>query len=168
MAERSNFEALLTELARAEVDFIVIGGVAAVLHGVPIGTFDLDLVHSRSAKNRRRLARILREVGACYREHLPERFVPTEHDLASPLHHLLMTRMGNLDLLGTAHTGLDYEELLPRTTSVSLETGVQIRVMDLRGLIEMKEQAGRDKDKLHLVLLRQAFEARGKQGASDT
>ncbi|NOT30659.1 MAG: hypothetical protein HOP15_09460 [Planctomycetes bacterium] len=164
MAGSSDFEALLTELARAEVEFIVIGGVGAVLHGVPIGTFDLDIVHSRGAESRRRLVRVLAALEACYREHLPERFVPTEHDLASPLHHLLTTRLGKLDLLGTAHTGLDYEELLPRTTLVALATGVQVRVMDLRGLIEMKEQAGRDKDKLHLILLRRVYEGRKKPG----
>jgi len=164
MAGSSDFEALLTELARAEVDFIVIGGVGAVLHGVPIATFDLDLVPSRSAENRKRLARTLDGLEACYREHLPRRFVPTVEDLASPLHHLLATRLGNLDVLGTAHAGLDYEDLLPRTTLVPLETGVRVRVLDLRGLIEMKERSARDKDKLHLILLRQAFEERRRRG----
>lgn len=163
--ERSvDFESLLTELARAEVEFIVIGGVCAALHGSSMMTNDVDIVHSRGTENRRRLARVLRSVEACYRDSLPERFVPTENDLASPLHHLLITKFGRLDLLGSAHGGLDYEDLLWRTVFVDLESGVKVRILDLRGLIEMKEAANRDKDRLHLLHLRQVLEERRKRG----
>jgi len=154
-----DFETLLTELARAEVEFIVIGGVCAALHGSPMMTNDLDIVHSRGTENRRRLARVLRSVEACYRDSLPERFVPTENDLASPLH----TKFGKLDLLGSAHGGLDYEDLLWRTVFVDLESGVKVRILDLRGLIEMKEAANRDKDRVHLLHLRHVLEERRKR-----
>ncbi len=152
------FRELLTTLARAEVDFVVVGGVAAVLHGVPVATLDLDLVHSRATGNRRRLAGVLESLEACYREFLPRRIVPSEHDLESPLHHLLTTRLGHLDLLGTLHGGLGYAELLPRTVLLPLDEAVQVRILDLRGLIEVKERMGRDKDQAQLSLMRRALE----------
>ena len=77
------FRALLQELTAANVEFVVIGGVSAVLQGVPTTTFDLDIVHSREGANRRRLFVVLQRLEACYREHLPRVLVPTgrEKDL---------------------------------------------------------------------------------------
>jgi predicted nucleotidyltransferase len=159
-----DFEALLTELARAEVEFIVIGGVCGVLHGSSMMTNDLDIVFARGKENRERLVRVLHGVEASYRDTRPDRLVPTEYDLASPLPHLLMTRFGRLDLLGSAHGGLTYEDLFRRTILVSLDSGVKVRILDLRGLIEMKETANRDKDKLHVMHLRHVLEERRKRG----
>ena len=47
----SRFRAILRTLANHGVDFIVVGGIAAVLDGVPAQTFDLDVAHSRAAEN---------------------------------------------------------------------------------------------------------------------
>jgi hypothetical protein len=47
----TDFLAVIRVLNEHEVDFIIVGGVAAVLGGAPISTFDLDVVHSRSVKN---------------------------------------------------------------------------------------------------------------------
>lgn len=156
-------EAILIALARAGVDFVVIGGVGAALQGAPVATFDLDLVHSRSPENTRRLVHVLRSLEACYMHALPERIEPAEEELVSPLHHLLQTRFGRLDLLGAIVRGLEYPDLLPRTTSVSLGPGVAIRVLDLPALIELKELTGRAKDLAHLPLLRAALEERKKR-----
>ena len=68
-----DFRAVLTALAEADVDFVVVGGVAAVLHGAPATTFDLDLVHSRAVESYRRLHAVLARLEACSREHLPQR-----------------------------------------------------------------------------------------------
>lgn len=76
-----DFRALLAALAEAEVDFVVVGGVAGVLQGVPATTFDLDLVQSRERESCRRLHGVLQRFGACYREHLPKRIAPREEDL---------------------------------------------------------------------------------------
>ncbi|WP_437646974.1 hypothetical protein [Sorangium sp. So ce362] len=46
---------LLGVLARHRVDFIVVGGVAAVIHGAPVNTFDMDVVHARTPDNIERL-----------------------------------------------------------------------------------------------------------------
>lgn len=61
---RSDFLAILKILAAHEVEFIVVGGVSAVLQGAPIATFGLDLVHSREPRNIARLIEALKELGA--------------------------------------------------------------------------------------------------------
>ena len=52
----SNFREILQALAEHKVQFIVVGGVAAVLNGAPVSTFDLDVVHACDAANVARLA----------------------------------------------------------------------------------------------------------------
>lgn len=63
-----DFLEILKILVSNEVDFIVIGGVCAVLHGAPVTTFDLDLVHSRVPDNLDRLILSLHALDAYYRE----------------------------------------------------------------------------------------------------
>jgi len=58
---------ILKVLTRHRVDFIIVGGVSAVLHGAPVTTFDLDVVHSRDQKNLARLLAALQELEAVYR-----------------------------------------------------------------------------------------------------
>ena len=155
-----DFRAILSALARAEVDFVVVGGVCAVLHGVPTSTFDLDLVHSRDAENRRRLLEVLRALNACFREHLPKRLEPSEDDLASEGHMLLMTDAGPLDLLGTVAGDREYSDLVPHSDWLELGDGLRVRVLDLETLIVLKEETGREKDRAQIPLLRRTLEER--------
>ena len=55
---------ILGILAAHHVRFVVVGGVAAVLHGAPLATFDLDIVRDRSADNVKRLLGALDALGA--------------------------------------------------------------------------------------------------------
>ena len=64
---KPDFLAILRTLARHRVEYIVVGGVAAVLQGAPISTFDLDLVHSRQPGNIVRLLKALETLEARYR-----------------------------------------------------------------------------------------------------
>jgi hypothetical protein len=158
-----DFRALLTVLARAEVDFVVVGGVAALLEGAPITTFDLDLVHSREPSNLDRLHAVLVDLEACYREHLPKRLHPRRADLASDGHHLLATRHGPLDLLGTVVGGRSFEDLVAHTGRLPIDDeGLRVRVLDLETLIALKEEMGREKDLLQARELRHVLEERGR------
>lgn len=65
---QANVKETLTALAQHEVSFIVVGGVAAVLAGAPISTFDLDIVHERSPSNAARLLSALTQMEARYRD----------------------------------------------------------------------------------------------------
>lgn len=62
-----DYLAILKTLRHHDVDFVVVGGVCAVLHGAPLATFDLELVHSREPRNLVRLRAALEELDAHYR-----------------------------------------------------------------------------------------------------
>ncbi|AUX38931.1 uncharacterized protein SOCE26_003120 [Sorangium cellulosum] len=133
---------LLGVLARHRVDFIVVGGVAAVIQGAPVNTFDLDVVHARTPDNIERLLGALRELDAFYRTDLQRRLSPAASRLASTGHQLLATNMGTLDLLGTVEEGTSYEELLADSEELDLG-GIPIRVITLERLIAIKEKLTR-------------------------
>jgi hypothetical protein len=151
-----DFETVLKVLTGAEVDFIVVGGVCAVLHGAPISTFDLDLVYSRAGHNLARLEKVLQDLAAVYRE--KPAISPTVSLLDNPGHNLLMTKYGPLDLLGSTIGGQGYEELLEKTEEVNLGGEIRIKILNLPTLIRMKEQLGRDRDRAVLPILRKTLE----------
>ncbi|MCK6447446.1 MAG: hypothetical protein L6Q99_13735 [Planctomycetes bacterium] len=155
-----DFRAILTALEGANVRYVLVGGVAAVLHGVPVNTFDLDVVHARDPENVARLAAALRGLDACYRQHLPKRLAPNERDLALPGHRLLMTRHGPLDVLGAIVEGKGYAELVEHAPWVDLSDGLRVRVLELSELIELKRRLGRDKDRAQLPDYLRTLEAR--------
>jgi len=63
----ADFPALLEALSSAGVEFIIVGGVAAVLQGAPITTTDLDIVHRRTPENVARLLDVLLKLDATMR-----------------------------------------------------------------------------------------------------
>jgi hypothetical protein len=149
-----DFLAILQVLSEHHVDFIVIGGVCAVLHGAPLATFDIDIVHSRAPENVERLHAALLSLDTYYREHGERRLVPQIAHLTGPGHHLLMTRAGPLDVLGEVTWGRVYDDLLGQTVEFEIERGLRIRALSLPALISMKEKTGREKDLAVLPLLR--------------
>ena len=159
----SDVQAILGTFARHQVEYIIVGGVCAVLQGAPIHTFDLDLVHSRTPENLERLLHALTELDAFYREHGERRLRPTSSHLASSGYQLLTTSAGPLDLLGTISNDRGYDELLPHTVPMTVSEGIQVRLLDLATLIAIKEETGRDKDKATLAVLRRTLEEKGKQ-----
>lgn len=74
---------LISILAKHEVEFIIVGGMAAVLRGTPVNTFDLNVVYERSTSNIERLLHALDEFQAIMRAPL-SRFHPKAK---SPLAH---------------------------------------------------------------------------------
>lgn len=143
---------LLRRLADAGVEFIVVGGAAAVLHGAPITTEDLDIVHRRSPENVSRLKTLLDELDARVRELANRRLPPQESALLGDGHVLLSTRLGPLDCLGTLIDGRGFEELVSHSESIKDE-GAEFLVVDLPTLIELKTKTGRAKDRLMLPVL---------------
>ncbi len=140
----------------------MVGGVCAVLHGAPITTFDLDLVHSRSSQNLASLMSALNELDAYYRGRGDQRLKPKRSHLSCSGHQLLMTRAGPLDLLGTIGVGHSYKDLLEHT--VELEAGgLHLRILNLEKLIEIKKETITDKDKAMLPILQHTLEEMQKQ-----
>ena len=89
-------------------EFILVGGLAAVLNGAPMYTFDIDVVHSRDPANIDRLRPVLEGLDAVFRIQPERRLKPNSSHLASAGHLNLITRYGPLDILGTIGRDLSY------------------------------------------------------------
>ena len=99
--QATDFFKIIEILAKYDVDYIIIGGVSAVLQGAPVTTFDLDVVHSREETNLSKILKALQELNAYYRTRKDIRIEPEIYRLELPGHHLLMTDAGPLDVLTT-------------------------------------------------------------------
>jgi hypothetical protein len=160
---KSDFQAALHALRAGGVEFIVVGGLAAVLNGAPVNTFDLDIVHARNEDNIAKLLRVLESMDAIYRMQPGRRLKPNASHLGSPGHHNLITNSGPLDVLGTIGRGLSYEDLLPNTDVMEVGGGVHVRVLNLATIVALKEELAGEKDLAMLPILRRTLEEK-KQG----
>ncbi|MCH7744429.1 MAG: nucleotidyltransferase [Proteobacteria bacterium] len=149
-----DFTAILELLMRHQVEFMVVGGVCAVLLGAPVATFDLDIFHSRSNENLERLSKALQELEAHYRDHLPDQIEPKLAGLANTGHHLLTTKFGPLDVMGSIGVDDDYIALEDHIERVSISEGLTIRILNLDTLITVKQKTARSKDNYMLEILR--------------
>lgn len=156
---RADLGALVNALLASEVEFIIVGGAAAVLHGALAMTQDLDIVHRMTTENIHRLLDLLERLDAVVREPGTRRLKPNAAHLMSGGQLNLLTSLGPLDLLGRLHDGRDYEALLAHSELLS-DQQRQLRVVDLPTLIAIKTAAGRAKDRIVLPLLLAALRTR--------
>ena len=159
MAE-GDFRSALLELRQRGVDFIVVGGLAAVLHGAPVVTFDLDLVYDSHPLNLQKLEVFLQDADAIFRMQAHRRLRPNLSHLAALGHLNLITRFGPIDMLGTIGAGLAYNDLLPLSTQMDLSAGQVITVLNLQTIIDVKEFLGSSKDRAVLPILYETLKAR--------
>jgi hypothetical protein len=149
----ADLEALLLALQEGDVAFVLVGGAAAVSHGAPVTTQDLDVVPDQDAGNLERFSKVLAALDARFRPVLPNRdLAPTLEHLSGTGHLNLTTSLGPLDVLCRLEEGLGFPELLARSIVVA-DQGLTVRVIDLDMLIEVKRRAGRAKDLLTLPVL---------------
>jgi len=157
MSERSVFRPseILAALARAQVRFVLIGGLAAQAHGSPSITYDLDICYALDADNLRSLASVLTDLSAV------RRGLPADAPRLPPLDartlragglFTLTTRSGDFDLLANPDPGFDYESLSEHATRATV-AGVPLLIASLDDLIAMKRAAGRPKDRVELEIL---------------
>ena len=102
---------LVSTLAKHDVEFIIVGGMAAILRGTPVNTFDLAVVYERSAENIERLLNALEELQAVVRDD-PRRLRLNKSHLESAGHKLMETNQGPLDLLGAIEETTGFPELI--------------------------------------------------------
>jgi len=153
------FREILRVLLKYRVDFVLVGGVAAFLHGASINTLDIDVVHSTDPQNVERLLAALEELDAIYRIQPERRLRPTASHLTSPGHQLTLTKFGPLDLLGAIGSHRFYKDLLPHTSLMDLAPDVEVRVLNLDTLIAVKEEVGGEKDLAVLAILRRTLKS---------
>lgn len=150
--EQADIARLLHALRAGGVEFVVVGGAAAVLHGAPTTTRDLDIVHRRTPENVESLIEVLANLGALVRDPAGRRLKPERSTLEGPGQLLLSTQLGPLDVLGALHDGRDFEQLVEASVSM-VDGSTEITVVDLETLIEIKTAAGRPKDRLVVPIL---------------
>lgn len=141
-----SLETVVRCLHEHNVRFIVIGGWAAIIHGVARSTNDVDVVYARDADNIARLVAALGPWQPYLRgapPGLPFRW--DEPTIRAGLNFTLITVNGDIDLLGEVSGGGTYEQLLPFTREVAFY-GITFRVVTLERLIQLKRAAGRPKD----------------------
>ena len=152
----TDLSSILEGLIKADVKFILVGGLAAVVQGAPVTTMDVDIVHARSPENIAKLFTFLKSIDATYRRPDDKVIEPKEDDFSGMGHALLTTRLGPLDVLAVIEEGKAYEDLLEYTVEIEFR-GHTLRVLDLKMLIELKRTSKDPKDKQRLPVLEETL-----------
>jgi hypothetical protein len=161
VSERLDPAALLRLLREAEVDYVVIGGLAVIAHGVQRFTKDVDVCPSPERDSIERLARVLTEIEATQlglgdfaHDEFP--FDPRNpSELAEGGNFRLATRLGILDLMQWI-PGIEAEHAYPVLHAEAATVrvfGTEIRICSLEHLRAMKRAADRPQDRLDLEQL---------------
>ena len=151
---------IFAALERHGVRFVVIGGVAAILHGAPHVTTDVDIVPEEGRDNLARLSAALKELNARIRVVGEPEGIPFDHSaesLARVRIWNLVTDRGNLDLTFDPSGTRGYDDLVRDAEPMTVR-GVEVPVASLADVIRSKEAAGRERDRLVLPTLRRLLE----------
>lgn len=149
-----NFSHLLQRLADAGLDFVIVGGFAAITHGSAYITRDVDICALLTDENITKLRRALCDWNPRHRM-TPQRLSFLNHPAAGqPVNNLyLQTDMGVIDVISSVLGVGDFSRL--RMAAEELEVdGRKYRVISLEDLIKAKEALGREKDLLTAKELR--------------
>ena len=163
----TDFARLIGALGAHGVEFILIGGVAATVHGATRLTQDVDVVYARGPENLQRVIDALTPFDP-YPRGAPAG-LPFRWDVVTLAHGLnftLTTTVGDIDLLGEIVGGGGHADLLPDTMMVQV-FGWACRCLTLERLIAVKRAAGRPKDYEALAELEALRKARRPLEGSD-
>ena len=151
----SQFEKLLAGIARAKVDFAVVGGVAVILNGYDRQTRDLDIIVHSDPENIRRLLAFLVTWGEGWARELSlEDFRALEEG------SLRIMEEFDLDVF-VRMRGLSLDDFRPRLHYLQSDE-VRIPVISPEDLIQCKEASWRDKDKLDVSAMREILKRRAQ------
>ena len=142
----TDFVRLFAALHNARVEYVIIGGVAATVHGSSRLTQDIDICYNRRSANLERIVRALRPLKPYLRG--APRGLPFEWSAATlkaGLNFTLTTTAGDIDLLGEVAGGGAYDDLIDHTIDVTL-FGHRTKCLNLEWLIATKRAAGRPRD----------------------
>lgn len=152
---------LFEALTAREVEFIVVGGVAAVAHGSARLTQDVDIVYARTPENIARLVAALAPHEPYPRGAPPG--LPFRWDtqtVQAGLNFTLTTWLGDIDVFGEIVGGGGYDELLSASERIEAFGGTWL-CLGLERLIQVKRAAGRPRDFEAIAELEAIREARG-------
>lgn len=161
--------AVLGALRRHDVKFVLIGGMAAVVHGSPFPTEDIDVTPERSGDNLARLSEALRDLGAKVRVPDSDDGLPFGHgagSLAGVSVWNLTTQHGDLDISFVPNGTDGYDDLV-REASETHVFGLTVMVASLADIIRSKQAANRPKDQRVLPTLRELLASRYRKDRTD-
>ena len=149
----TQFGRLLQALIEGRVEFIIVGGLAATIHGSARVTQDIDIVYGRSDQNIARLVAALAPYAPYLRGAPPNLpFKWSVETLKAGLNFTLVSTVGWIDLLGEVTGGGGYDSLHSDAVPVEYH-GHQVLCVSLTKLIDLKRAAGRPKDNESLAEL---------------
>lgn len=158
---------ILATLLAHGVRFVLIGGLAAVAHGSPFPTEDVDITPEGSSENLARLSAALEELNAHIRTESAAVGLPFTHDaesLAALATVNLTTRYGDLDISLTPSGTTGFSDLATDAQD-SAVFGVVVPIASLADVVRSKQAANRPKDQRVLPVLREILASRfGEQG----
>ncbi len=159
-------ELILDALSRQGVRCVLIGGFAAVIHGSPYVTADLDIVPDPARDNLARLSLALRDLNARVWTSSGPEGLAFDHD-AESLGRVetwnLITDHGRLDVTFRPSGTAGFADLVRDAVHLTI-LGVPVDVASLADVVRSKEAAGREKDRLVLPTLRKLLDEQGPGG----
>lgn len=159
-------ERLFAEFTAKGVEFIVIGGIAATLHGAARPTQDVDVLVARDGGNLARLSGALQSLQAALRAGADEPIKLTidADRLARGMNFSWTTEAGDIDTFGEVEGGFDYASVVGAAWQAITAAGTRIQVVSLPDLIAMKRASGRPKDQLALLELTELLDLQQEGG----
>lgn len=154
---------LISRLVAADVEFVLVGGLAAAIHGSSLTTRDVDVCCRFTEGN---LMRIQDAVAGLHPVHRMRPDLPlalTPEQCASLKNLYIKTDIGVIDCLGTVLGVGDFDEVLAHSLPVEMPFG-SIRILDVETLIKAKEAMGRPHD---IVTVQQLRAVKRSHGESD-
>ena len=159
------FEEIIQALAAAGIRFVVLGGVAATIHGSARFTNDIDICYDPAPDNRDRLARLLSGWNAYLRGVEPGLpFIMDSRQLSCTSVMTLITDRGAIDIMDRVAGVGDYPAVVKASEPVAIEE-LRFQVLTLDALIAAKRATGRPKDREHLIELEALRELRNRSEA---
>lgn len=157
---------ILRVLSEHRVDYVLIGGLAATVHGSPLLTTDVDITPETSRENLARLSEALHDLAAKVRADELVDALPFTHDassLAAVQVWNLTTRFGDVDISFVPSGTQGFPDLARDSVSIVIH-GITVQLASLADVIRSKEAAGRDKDRRALPVLREILARRLAEG----
>ena len=149
-----NLSELTRRLVEAQVEFVLIGGFAAVAHGATLVTRDVDICCRFEAGNLKRIQRALSDLHPVHRSRPDLPLDLTLEQCARLKNPYLKTDLGALDCLGEVLGVGDFDAVLNQSVEVELPFG-PCKILDINSLIRAKEAMNRDHDRITVRQLKQ-------------
>ncbi len=150
MNDLNNILKILDSLQSEGADFIVIGGIAVILHGLPRVSEDLDIIINHGEENlsfiRKGLYKLYNDTDIneitinALENYSVIRYISPENDI--------------IDIILTLGEAYDYKKIEYEIMDIY---GKKIKVASVKSLIEMKSKTLREKDQLDLLFLKELF-----------